>query len=219
MNTISGGESTLLIDGPAGPLELAIMAPKPLEAQPHPGGLAIVCHPHSQMGGSLQNKVVHTVARAHRDAGHLAVRFNFRSVGRSAGQFDGGVGESDDLLAVLRWARQQCPGGPLYLAGFSFGAYVLARTLAKIAAEGFTIHHALLVAPPVHHFEFQALKAFPCPVTIIMGEEDEVVPATEVYQWVEGIVTSKRLERVAQGGHFFHGLLGQVKAIVESDIK
>lgn len=214
MNAIPGGDSTLLVDGPAGSLELAIMAPKSGEWR----GLAIVCHPHSQMGGSLQNKVVHTVARAHRDAGHLAVRFNFRSVGKSGGEFDAGVGECDDLLAVLRWARLQCSTGPLYLAGFSFGAYVLARSLARIVAEGYLIRHALLVAPPVHHFEFQALKAFPCPLTVIMGEEDEVVPAEDVYRWVSGIETTHKLVRVPEAGHFFHGLLGQIKTIVESDI-
>lgn len=215
MNAIPGGESTLLIDGPAGTLELAIMAPKSEPSH----GLVIVCHPHSQMGGSLQNKVVHTIARAHRDAGNLAVRFNFRSVGKSSGEFDAGTGESDDLLAVLRWARLQSPVGPLYLAGFSFGAFVLARSLARIVTEGFPVHHALLVAPPVHHFEFQSLKSFPCPLTIIMGEQDEVVPPGDVYRWVSAIETSNRLVRVPAAGHFFHGLLGQVKTIVESDIE
>jgi alpha/beta superfamily hydrolase len=215
MSIIPGGESTLLIDGPAGPIELVAMAPR----SGTPSGVVIVCHPHSQMGGSLHNKVVHTIARAHRDAGHLAVRFNFRSVGKSAGEFDSGVGESEDLLAVLQWARQQCADGPLYLAGFSVGAYVVARTMGEVHARDHDIHHALLVAPPVHHFEFRTLGAFPCPVTIIMGEEDEVVPPVDVYQWVDTVVTPKALVRVPAAGHFFHGLLGQVKAIVESDIK
>lgn len=215
MHVIPNGESIHLIDGPAGPIEVALMMPKAGE----PKGLAIVCHPHSQMGGSLHNKVVHTVARTHRDVGHVAVRFNFRGVGRSAGEFDAGVGETEDLLAVLRWARQLWPAGPLYLAGFSFGAYVLARALSSIGAEGFFITHALLVAPPVHHFEFQTLHTFPCPLTIIMGEEDEVVPPSDVYDWVETVAGSKSLVRVPNAGHFFHGLLGQIKASVEADIK
>lgn len=211
---IPAGESTVLIDGPAGTIEIAAMAPKTGEVS----DLAIICHPHSQMGGSLQNKVVHTLARAHRDAGHLAIRFNFRSVGKSKGVFDDGVGESDDLAAVVSWARGVCPQGRLYLAGFSFGAYVLARSLATLSASGVAIHHATLVAPP-QRFGFDALTTFPCPLTVIMGEEDEVVDPEEVYRWFDSVTTEKRLVKVPAAGHFFHGLLGELKGIAENDIK
>lgn len=210
----SGGETACMIEGPTGPIEVVSMAPR----AGAPTGQAIICHPHSQMGGTLQNKVVHTIARVHRDAGHLAVRFNFRGVGRSGGEFDAGRGEGDDLAAVLCWARQQCPQGKLYLAGFSFGSFVLARSLAAITAEGIPVAQALLVAPPVHHFEFQSLTGFPCPVTVIMGEEDEVVPPADVYRWFDTVTTPCRLVRVPAAGHFFHGLLGELKALVENDI-
>lgn len=207
------GESTGMIDGPVGNIEVVTMAPKTGDVS----DLAIICHPHSQMGGSLQNKVVHTLARAHRDAGHFAVRFNFRGVGKSAGVFDDGVGECDDLAAVVQWARNVCPQGRLYLAGFSFGAYVVARSAATLATAGVAIHHVLLVAPP-QRFGFHAFTAFPCPLTVIMGEADEVVEPEDVYHWFESVSTEKKLVKVPAAGHFFHGLLGELKAIAESDI-
>ncbi len=106
----------LLIDGPAGPLELAIDLPVTAEC-----GVAVVAHPHPLFGGSLSNKVVQTLARAFVQEGWRTVRFNFRGVGKSAGEHDAGRGELDDLLAVI---ASQAATGPLCLAGFSFGAFV-----------------------------------------------------------------------------------------------
>lgn len=210
-----GGEIPQLIDGPTGQIETIRMLPKAESAT----DLAVVCHPHSLMGGSMQNKVVHTVARAHRDASHLAVRFNFRGVGKSEGQYADGIGECDDLLSVLDWSRTQCPQGRLFLAGFSFGSFVAARTAQFLAPRGHILHHLLLIAPPVHHYEFQTLAHFPCPVTVIMGENDEVVPADEVYRWFDTITSKKRIVRIPGASHFFHGMLHEVKAGLEPDIK
>ena len=89
--------------------------------------VAIVCHPHSLMGGSMNNKVVHTVARTHRDRGHPVVRFNFRGVGESEGEYDAGIGEGDDLLAVMAWIKHCFPAAQIWLAGFSFGSFVAAN--------------------------------------------------------------------------------------------
>lgn len=214
MGVIPAGETEWLIDGPAGKIEVITMQPKTGEAN----DLAIICHPHSQMGGSMHNKVVHTVARTHRDAGHLSVRFNFRSVGKSSGDFDEGRGESDDLLSVLRWGREQCPQGRLFLAGFSFGSFVLARSAEVIANAGIDIAHLLLIAPPVHHFEFNQITSFPAPLTVIMGEADEVVPPDDVYAWFETVTTKKQLIKVPEAGHFFHGRLNELKQWVHNDI-
>lgn len=215
MTLIPGGETSIIIDGAVGSIEIVSMMPK--------SGLAtdvvVICHPHSQMGGSLHNKVVHTIARAHRDAAHLAIRFNFRGVGKSAGEYDGGMGEGDDLGAVVRWARQEHPQGRLFLAGFSFGAFVLARSLASLQKAGHEVHHILLVAPPVHHFEFQSLTDFAAPLTVVMGECDEVVPPDDVFRWFDTVISAKRLVRIPGAGHFFHGMLQDVKSAVENDIR
>lgn len=214
MTMFPGGDSVFLIDGPVGQIEAVTSVPKAGDAT----DVAVICHPHSQMGGSLHNKVVHTIARAHRDFQHLAVRFNFRGVGKSAGDYASGIGEVDDLDYVVDWSRKRCPIGRLFLAGFSFGAFVAAKATQSLVANGNEPHHLLLIAPPVHHFEFLSLTEFPCPVTVVMGEQDEVVPPAEVYAWFDAVTTSKRLVRIPEAGHFFHGLLHEVKQAVEQDI-
>ena len=113
---------TLTLQGPVGPLEVAVDLPEG-EATPRPV-TAIICHPLSTEGGTMHNKVVTMVARALRDLGVTTVRFNFRSVGASAGEFDHGNGEQDDLRTVAAWVREQRPDHEMWLAGFSFGAFV-----------------------------------------------------------------------------------------------
>jgi alpha/beta superfamily hydrolase len=218
-------EASVIIPGPAGGIEVVTMLPRPQHDADGsaPGGLsarglAVICHPHPLMGGTLHNKVVHTLARTHRDLGDIAVRFNFRGTGHSGGCHDQGNGECDDLLATARWANERYPGLPLYLAGFSFGSWVCARSVQRLVEDGMSLQHLLLVAPPVHHFGFETLTTFPVPVTIIMGEEDEVVPPEDVYAWVERITTPCKLLRMPGAGHFFHGRLNDLKALVESSV-
>ena len=123
----------LTLDGPVGPLDVVVDLPEAdVAVQPV---VAIVCHPLSTEGGSMHNKVVTIAARALRDLGIATVRFNFRSVGESAGSFDNGVGEQDDLKAVAAWVRAQRPGQALWLAGFSFGAYVSVRAAGVIHVD------------------------------------------------------------------------------------
>ena len=119
---------TFLIQGAIGELELLTACPPDAAAQPI---TAVICHPHPLHGGSLQNKVVHTLARGFGELGARSVRFNFRGVGRSSGVYDNGMGETEDLLAVIAWVRARRPRDRLWLAGFSFGAYVALRASVR----------------------------------------------------------------------------------------
>ncbi|MEO8754738.1 MAG: CocE/NonD family hydrolase, partial [Casimicrobiaceae bacterium] len=132
-----------LIDGPAGPLEVVRNV-----TEAPPAGIALVAHPHSQQGGTLDNKVVQTLAKTFFALGYAVVRFNFRSVGQSGGTFDDGIGETEDALAVLAHAQALLGDTlPVVLAGFSFGSFVQTRVAQRITAQ-----RLVLVGPAVRRF-------------------------------------------------------------------
>ena len=166
------------------------------------------------MGGTMDNKVVHTVARARRDNGHRVVRFNFRSVAGSEGEFDHGIGESDDLLAVIDWVRRVRPADRIWLAGFSFGSFVAARTCAKALELGAPIDHLLLIAPAVVNYDFDQLRAFPVPLQLIYGDADEVVDPLEIRRWYDQVRSEKSVHCLEGAGHFFHGRLTELKTLL-----
>jgi alpha/beta superfamily hydrolase len=201
----------LTLEGPSGRLEAV------LEGETgQPALLAIVCHPHPLFGGTMDNKVVTTLARAARDAGAAVLRFNFRGVGESQGAYSDGIGETEDLITVHHWLNRQYPDLPLWLAGFSFGSYVAARGAEILTANGVAPAALMLVAPPVHHYDFQALETAGCPVTVVQGEDDEVVPAEQVFRWVEQTPLAPDLIRFPDSGHFFHGRLTDLKEVAAS---
>ena len=168
--------------------------------------IAIVAHPLPTMGGTMENKIVTTLAKTFAELGFIALRFNFRGVGNSTGQFDEGDGETEDVLAVVNHARLQYGNLPLILSGFSFGGYVQA-----CAAQQLHPHKLVLVAPAVGRF---AMPPVPQGTLVIHGEQDEVVPLTDVLHWARPqhlpIVVLPETE------HFFHGRLNQLKEIVRS---
>lgn len=213
MNSMNRSEHLMLLQGPSGQLE-AIFTDASTHLQPI---IAVICHPHSLMGGTMNNKVVHTVSRALREIGIRNVRFNFRGVGQSSGEYDAGIGETDDLLAVLRWITQAYPGQKLWLAGFSFGSFVAARTATLAKQHGFDIEQLLLIAPPVMEpYTFPSLEKFPCPVSVLMGDADEVVPAEQVYAWFKTLSQPARLLKFPDTSHFFHGKLTDLKNSIHS---
>jgi hypothetical protein len=207
--TARPGEA-VTIEGPAGLLEARLETPANT-----PSFRAVVCHPHSLHGGSMDNKVVTTLTRTCRNAGGVVLRFNFRGVGASAGEYDAGRGETGDLLAAWHWLAERYPALPGWLAGFSFGSYVAARGAGELRHADSAPAGLLLVAPPVHHYGFDELPEPGCPVTVIQGDADEVVPAEQVRAWSERSTLRPELIEFADTGHFFHGRLGDLKRQVE----
>ncbi len=192
-----------VIPGMAGELELLTACP---QVEGAPLVTTVICHPHPLHGGSMQNKVVHTLARGFGELGQRSVRFNFRGVGRSGGVYDQGVGETEDLLAVIDWIRARRPQDRVWLAGFSFGAYVALRASARA-----DVAQLVLVAPPVNLYEFNSLTLPACPLLVIQGAADEVVPAAQVVHWTEQLTPSPALIYLDGVSHFFHGRLNDLR--------
>jgi alpha/beta superfamily hydrolase len=172
-------------------------------------GVAVISHPHPLFGGTMDNKVVQTLARAFVQSGWSAVRFNFRGVGHSAGHYDEGRGEVDDLLAVL---TQQADQGPLALAGFSFGAFVTASAAAQLAGQR-PIEQLVLVGTAASRFQVPAVPPDLHERTLVVhGEEDDTVPLSAVMAWARPQTLPVLV--VPGGGHFFHGQLPLLKSRV-----
>ena len=188
-------------NGPAGRIECAIDSP----AQA-PRGVAVICHPHPQHGGTLDNKVAQTLARATVQVGWRAVRFNFRGVGQSEGVWDEGRGEIDDALAVIAQHREA--GRPLLLGGFSFGAWVAAQA-ATMLAEGARPQRLVLVGPSTQR---QRMPEVPGDTVVIHGEADEVVPLSATLDWARP--QSLPVIVFPGVGHFFHGQLTRLKDVL-----
>lgn len=175
-----------------------------------PAFVGLICHPHPLYGGTKDNKVVTSLARACQRAGGATLRFNFRGVGTSGGSHDGGMGEAEDTVWLAGWLRQQFPERALWLGGFSFGAMVAARAAAKLAAEAQAVTQLLLVAPPVERYLWPSLAECHCAVTVIQGEADEVVSPHEVLAWAEQQTPKPVTIRLPEASHFFHGKLHEL---------
>jgi alpha/beta superfamily hydrolase len=192
-------------------LELKTGCPREGEGR---DALAVVCHPHPQLGGTMHNKVVHTLARSFERFGARSVRFNFRGVGASTGYFGDARGETDDLLAVLAWARTQRPQDELWLAGFSFGAYVALR-----AAQQYPVARLVTVAPAVHLYDDLAGYQAPAiPWLLVQGAADEVVDPSAVLGWVESLACRPEVVLLDGVGHFFHQCLPELQNVVAAHL-
>lgn len=193
-----------VVDGPAGALEVAIDEPK---AGVAPMGVALLCHPHPLHGGTMDNKVVQTLARAFTQVGWRAVRFNFRGVSGSAGAYDEGRGEIDDALAVLR--AEARADDALIVAGFSFGGYVASHVAQRLQQQGRAVRDVVLVGPATSRFE---VAAVPAGSLVVHGEHDDVVPLAATLDWARPL--AQPVVVVPGGEHFFHGRLALLKSIV-----
>lgn len=194
-----------LVDGPAGRIECAIDEPTA-----PPTGLAVVCHPHPQHGGTLDNKVVQTIARAVLQLGWRSVRFNYRGVGASEGAWDEGRGEVEDATAVIAAARGEAGAAdlPLLLAGFSFGGFVAAEAAARLP-EGARAERLVLVGPSTLR---QQVPPVPADTVVVHGEADEVVPLSATLDWARPQVLPVTV--LPGVGHFFHGQLPLLKSVL-----
>lgn len=198
MQSFPSTETTFLLPGPAGNLELIATPP----GETKRNAIAIICHPHPLFGGTMNNKVVSTLARSFKDLGLPTVRFNFRGVGKSEGKFDEGMGEVEDLLAVVKWVQKVSPETELWLAGFSFGGFIAASVAVQIP-----ISQLVTVAPQVSRFTSISFPPITCPWILVQGDEDEIVSPEEVYAWVETLNPKPKLIRLPGADHFFHGQL------------
>ncbi len=195
----------LLLQGEAG----AIEAQRDVPAGAAPRGVVVIAHPHPLFGGTMDNKVVQTLARAFVQCGWSAVRFNFRGVGASAGVHDEGRAERLDMLAVL---RQVAPEGPIALAGFSFGAYVTSHVLADLWDER-PAEHAVLVGTAASRFTVAPVPPEAHLRTLVLhGEQDDTVPLSSVMDWARPQTLPVTV--IPGGGHFFHGQLHLLKELV-----
>ena len=187
------------IAGPAGRIECAVDSPGSSR------GIALIAHPHPLFGGTLDNKVVQTLAKAFFASGYCALRLNFRGVGASDGVFDEGRGEIEDFLALAEHARRTYGGGELVLGGFSFGGFVAASVAGQLGPK-----HLVLVAPAVGRFQVGTVAAG---TLVIHGEEDDVVPLKDALDWAR----PQQLPIVVfpGAGHFFHGNLVTLQKLVE----
>jgi alpha/beta superfamily hydrolase len=194
----------LVIAGPAGELACAVDAPAPGVPL---RGMAVLCHPHPLHGGTMDNKVVQTLARAAVLSGWRAVRFNFRGIGGSAGSWDAGRGEIDDARAVV--AHFRAAGEPLLLGGFSFGGYVASQAARELADAGEAAERLVLIGPAVVNFE---VAPVPADTLVVHGEVDDVVPLAAVLDWARPQTLPVTV--LPGAGHFFHGLLPTLRQIV-----
>lgn len=200
----------LAIAGPAGQLETLVDAPK----ERVPEGCAVVCHPHPLHGGTMQNKVAHTLARSFVGLDFVAVRFNFRGVGASDGKFDDGNGELSDALAVCEWASREFPGLPLWLSGFSFGAAMAISAATRANAVGL-----VSVAPAVSRFPGKLETQPQCPWLIVQGDKDELVAIDDTIRWVNELEPGPKLDVFPGAEHFFHGRLTDLKESVQAFVR
>lgn len=198
--------------GPAGRIEVLLAAPKaPVR------GAALICHPHPLYGGALSNKVVWTLAATALRNDLLALRFNFRGVGKSEGLHDQGRGETDDavlLAGLLRAAL--APDQPLVLAGFSFGAFVALKAAARLAPAAL-----MSVAPPFgRYFGGEAAPAHPgCPWRVIHSRDDDTVSYADTAAQLAAYSPPPELLTVDGAGHFFHGRLDEVAKAFDGLLK
>lgn len=200
------------IAGPAGTLELHVDLPDD-DVSPLPL-VGIVCHPLPTEGGTMHNKVVTMAARALRELGATTVRFNFRGTGESEGTFDEGRGEVDDLHAVAAWVREQRPGDALWLAGFSFGAYVSLRATASLKPD-----LLVSIAPPAGRWDFDSIELPTMPWLVVQGENDEIVDPQTVYDWLEQSKAQAELVRMPDTTHFFHRKLIDLRGAIKNGVK
>jgi hypothetical protein len=202
-------KENLFISGPAGRLEALLESPQEREII----GGAVICHPHPEHGGTMQNKVAHTLARAFVATGFAALRFNFRGVRHSEGKFDEGEGEVQDVLAAVRMMRDRIGAEKLWLAGFSFGAAIAIHAAEEARPSGL-----VSVAPAISRVSKQMGAQPDCPWLIVQGDEDELVAVADTIAFVNELDPGPELQIFDATEHFFHGKLVKLRHAVEAFI-
>ena len=200
LNTPGEHPRLILLDGRQ--VELILTTPTRITSN----RFGLLAHPHPLHAGTMNNKVVTTVARALRDSGIPSIRFNFRGVGKSDGEFDCGVGEAWDLIKLSSIIREVFAISDIILAGFSFGAYVGYRACHQVMPE-----RMISIAPAVNHGDFTEFGVPSLPWFIVAAANDEIVPITDITKWHQHLVPEPKLHVFKDCGHFFHGRLVELK--------
>ncbi|SFC21297.1 alpha/beta hydrolase [Collimonas sp. OK412] len=196
------------IAGAVGQLECALDLPDP-STFAAPRGLALVAHPHPLFGGTMDNKVVHTLARGFLALGYATVRMNFRGVGKSEGVHDEGRGETDDMALLLAHMRQQYPGLPLVLGGFSFGTFVQAQLQQRLSQAGTPADRLVLVGTAAGKWP---MPTVPADTILIHGELDDTIPLAAVFEWARP--QDIPVIVIPGADHFFHRRLQHIKNLM-----
>ena len=196
------------IEGAAGPLECALDSPDP-DQFAAPRGFALVAHPHPLYGGTMDNKVTQTLARAFVAVGYAAARMNFRGVGNSHGEHDDGRGETDDMAALLLHMQRECPNLPFALAGFSFGTFVQAQLQQRLTEAGTPAERLALIGAAAGKWP---MPPVPANTILVHGEQDETIPLIAVLDWLRPQDIAVLV--VPGADHFFHRKLHHIKAAI-----
>ena len=203
-------QERVTLQGPAGDIEARVETPAAEnQREGSVAAFAVVCHPHPLYGGTLDNKVVYTLTRAFHDVGVPTIRFNFRGVGKSAGTFAEGTGETEDALAVIEAGRQRWPGAALWIAGFSFGGAVAIRAAAQANPE-----KLVTVAPAIRRVSLEGIPPPVCPWLIVQGDADDVVSPSDVTTWAAQLPHPPQVALLPGVEHFFHGKLNELRDAV-----
>ena len=200
----------LQLPGPAGELEALIETPDGANG----AAFGVICHPHPLYGGTMDNKVIHTLSRAFHEQGASTIRFNFRGVGRSAGAFADGIGETEDALALVSWGRARWPQAQTWLAGFSFGGAVAIRAAASAKPA-----RLVAVAPAVSRVDLSGVSMPDRPWLIVQGDADELVNAEETLRWARAQPFPPEIAVLPGVEHFFHGRLHELRAAVSDYLR
>lgn len=198
--------SNLLLPSGTGMLELAVSIPELVMQD----AIVIICHPHPLYQGTMDNKVVTTLMRAYNNLGMPVVRFNYRGVGKSTGVYGDGIGECDDLKTVWGWVLENNPNKKIYLAGFSFGAYIALRVATERVPESL-----VLIAPPVTYPWFETFEKMNCSCLIVQGLRDDVVLPEDVKRFASRLDPKPAVVLMDEASHFFHGCLVELRTVVE----
>lgn len=209
------GVYPLFIDGPVGRLEVELTIPE----HPNWNYVALIGHPHSLQGGTMNNKVVTTLTRAYKEVHVPSIRFNFRGVGQSFGEYDKGVGESEDMLHLAQLWKHVFPTAVVFFAGFSFGSYVAYRAVVRYKEVVEDKTFLITIAPSVHNYNYAEFSIESTGWIVVQGDADEIVPAQLVYDFATRISPGLPLLRFENTGHFFHGKLIELKARLVDVIK
>jgi len=204
-------ETPFFLQGSAGRLEALIREP----AGAHAPGAALILHPHPLYGGNMHNKVVFALQKSLGAAGMATLRFNFRGVGASGGVYADGIGEQDDLRRGLAHLAEHFPGLPLYLAGFSFGAYLS----LKVGVEDERIAGILSLGTPVGWGDVSFMEACAKPMFFIHGDADAFCDPTDLAEEFERLLQPKGIAWIEGADHFFTGKLGELAARLEDGLK